>query len=409
MQMTADSRGRAPILVCFNAKFSPNLGDGLLSECLESGLRAEGADPATTSVDLAARQAYGDVMTGRGTVMAVLDALPGPLRRAAVRLPLKLASLKSWGPHYERGLAGADGVVIGGGNLISDHDLNFPTKLSLAIDKAAARDLPIALYACGMASEFSATGLRMFRRAFARPEVKAVFLRDPGSVAAWNRLMADATGKPAHLVRDPGLLAARHLPQPPRPARSAPVIGLGIMSQLAIRYHVSAAPATEALDRWYLDTARALLLRGAELHLFTNGSPEDRQYLDRLLPGFEAMGQGLGLKQGQGRLRILNQRNPDELCAHLAGFDALIAYRMHAVIGAFSYGVPAVALAWDGKLAEFMASVERADWLRRIEDTPPETCADLALRAAAEGLPAALHTRVVDEAAQGIAQLRALF
>ncbi len=397
-----DSRGPAPRLMCFNAKFSPNLGDGLLSECLEQALRSQGADPATTSIDLAARTAYGDVMAGRGTVMAVLDALPPALRQLAVRVPLAIASRKSWRPHYARNLRGGDGVVIGGGNLIADLDLNFPTKLSLAVEEAEKLGLPVAIYACGMASSFTPTGLRMFRRAFSRPNVTAVFLRDVQSAALWDKFLSAETGHRAQVVRDPGLLASVVFPNPPRPARSQKVVGLGLMSHIAIRYHSDSAPAAARLDDWYLNVARGLLDKGLAVRVFTNGSPEDRVYADRLREPLLALAKGRPLT-------FLDQQTPAQLCAHLSDFDVLIAYRMHAVIGAYSYGVPAIGLAWDKKLSQFMASVGREAHMVDVATTSPEDCVDHAIQLADQGLPADECARVIAEAGDGVRRLYEVF
>src|SRR5579871_3944373 len=168
-----------PLVVrCFNVKYSPNLGDGLLSECLEFALIDHGAAKATRSIDLAARTKYGDAMLGRGAALKALDAMPKALRQAAVRAPLFMKSVTEWRPHFAAGLEGAQAVALGGGNLISDLDLNFPTKLGLAITEAEKRKLPIAIYACGMGSHWSPLGLRWLRKAFSSPYMRAVFVRD---------------------------------------------------------------------------------------------------------------------------------------------------------------------------------------------------------------------------------------
>jgi polysaccharide pyruvyl transferase WcaK-like protein len=160
----------------FNVKFSPNLGDGLLSQCLEKALVDLGADPDTWSIDLAARKAYGDVLARRTQIMAALDLLPRPVRREVIRAPLALHAARSWRPHYAHGLADADCVVIGGGNLISDIDLNFPTKLTLAMEEAEKRNLPVVVYASGVTSGWTPRGTEMLRCAFAKPILKGVFV-----------------------------------------------------------------------------------------------------------------------------------------------------------------------------------------------------------------------------------------
>ncbi len=351
-----------PVIRCMNVKFSPNLGDGLLSECLESALIDCGADPTTTSVDLAGRSAYGPGFAGRGRMMAVLEAMPRPLRRAAVRMALSIQSRRRWRPHYAVGLAGAEAVVIGGGNLLSDHDLNFPTKLALAVSEIARLDLPYAIFACGMADGWSTEGLRRIRRAMTIRPPSAVFLRDRASKERWDALLAPTAGCEAVVVRDPGLLASRVYPQPSRDRGTRPRIGIGLMSHMAIRYHSDARIGADALGRWYVDLASRLVAEGAEVTAFTNGAPEDVAAAEALSAELNAL---------PGSVRMVTPRTPAELAATVADCDALTAYRMHAVIAAYSMGVPALALAWDPKLAAFMASVGQ---LERLHD-PAELCA----------------------------------
>ncbi|MEM6693534.1 MAG: polysaccharide pyruvyl transferase family protein [Pseudomonadota bacterium] len=380
-----------PIIRCFNVKFSPNLGDGLLSECLEHRLIRLGAHKDTWSIDLAAREAYGDMMAGRNQIMELLDSMPKSLRGAIVRLPLAIQALRKWGPHFHRGLEGANAVIVGGGNLISDIDLNFPTKLTLAFKEAEARDLPIVIYACGMATGWSRTGLRMCRKIFSSPNLKAVFLRDEDSVMRWNSVMAPHVGKTAEVVRDPGLMAQDLYPMPERAAGRRPVIGLGIMSHIAIRYHAENAPERAYLDQWYIDVAKGLLANGFQLRVFTNGSPEDKAYAAKLRDQLSALG-------GPDDVLFLEQTDPEGLCSHIAQFDVLIAYRMHAVIAAYSYGVPAIALAWDRKLKAFMESVNRGHNLCEVATTSAEACLSMVVQAYEEGIPAAEREGVLAEA-----------
>jgi len=385
----------------FNVKFSPNLGDGLLSQCLEKALVDLGADPDTWSVDLAARKAYGDVLGGRTQIMAALDLLPGPVRREVIRAPLALHAARSWRPHYAHGLADADCVVIGGGNLISDIDLNFPTKLTLAMEEAEKRKLPVVVYASGVTSGWTPRGTEMLRRAFAKPILKGVFVRDADSAALWDAALAETSGHRAQVVRDPGLLAAEWSPQPPRPAGERTVVGLGVMSHIAIRYHADNAPPAASLDRWYVDVARGLIDAGCQVRVFTNGSPEDKIYAAKLRPALTALG-------GEERLTFLEQRTPAELCAHIAAFDALIAFRMHAIIAAYSYGVPSVGLAWDRKLQSFMASVGRERFFRNLATFSAIDCVATTIKAAQEGISETERLAVLDEARHGVAQLYAV-
>ena len=386
-----------PSVRLFNVKFSPNLGDGLLSECLENALIERGAASDTWSIDLAARTAYGDSMAGRALIMTVLQSLPGPVRGQLVRVPVALKAQQDWRPHYATLLDGADAVVIGGGNLISDIDLNFPTKLTLALEEAEKRGLPAVIYASGVVSGWSATGRRMFRHAFSKDVLKAVFVRDADSKALWDEELAEATGHEARVVRDPGLLASDYYVPPVRDEWRRPVVGLGLMSPIAIQYHAETTITKTMLDRWYVEVAAELVATGYHVVAFTNGSPEDRAYAQALRPALAAV----GCAQADQPL----QMTPAELCELIASFDAMIAYRMHAIIAAHSYGVPAIGLAWDRKLRSFMASVGREHYFRDLAATEPCVCAGLVEAALREGVPEPERQRVLAEAREGVDQL----
>ena len=63
-------------IVLFNVKYSPNLGDGVIAECLEAALRAQtGAE--VLSLDLAGRTTYGAARhAARGAAIRLLRHLP---------------------------------------------------------------------------------------------------------------------------------------------------------------------------------------------------------------------------------------------------------------------------------------------------------------------------------------------
>ena len=382
-----------PDIRCLNVKYSPNLGDGLLSECLENALRKRGAGAGTRSVDLAGRGAYGDGMRGRGAILAGLDLLPAGLRGVAVRPALAVQARRRWVPHYRAGLEGADAVIVGGGNLLADLDLNFPTKIGLALREAGRRGLPLAIFGCGMGGGWSGEGLRRMRAGLRAVDLRSVALRDAASAARWDAAFGAVTGVVARVVRDPGLMAARTWNAPARNPRR---IGLGVMSHVAIRYHATAAIDADALRSWYLDLARALTARGVEVVAFTNGAPEDVAAARALLPALTAMG-----------VDVVTPDRPEGLARLVAGCGAIAAYRMHAVIAAHSYGVPALALAWDDKLAAFMASVGREDWLRDPARLGAEEAVGMLTDAAHRGLDDRAVAAVIDEAEADVAQVLA--
>lgn len=385
----------------FNVKYSPNLGDGLLSECLEQALIDCGADADTWSVDLAARTRFGDGAQGRSARMRVLEACPKALRGLAVRMPLAIETRRRWRPHYRTALTGADCVVIGGGNLLADLDLNFPTKIALAVDEAARAGLPVFIYGCGVSGGWSKRGRALLDHALGHQAIRSVFVRDERSQTLWNELAGTRTGLEASIVRDPGLMAAdRYGIDPERHQRHAGLIGINVTSQLALRYHSAGAPSSDELDAWYVDLARTLAGLGHDLAVFTNGSPEDRACVERLRPAFTAAA-------GDRSVAFPQLQTPEDLTRLIAGMSALVAFRMHAIIAAYSCAVPFLALAWDPKLDAFVHSVERGDWLCRPVKTSAADAARQLLRAAGRGISPSERAIVVGQARSGVAALHA--
>ena len=402
LRTQADASPRVgPRIRLFNVKFSPNLGDGLLSECLEQALIDGGADADTWSVDLAARTAYGEGAEGRALKMRVLGTFPDPVRKLAVRAPLAIQGRRFWMPHYVRSLEGAQCAVIGGGNLIADLDLNFPTKLSLALAAAAWRDLPVFIYGCGVSSGWSRQGLTILKSAVRRGNIRRVWVRDERSRLIWNDLIGHDTSLPADTVRDPGLLASTRYDIRPNPfARSEPLIGLNLTSPLAVRYHASHAPGEAELTEWYVALARSLLARGYRLAVFSNGSPEDREYTRSLHAPLMQLD-----KLGRVSFPVID--TPAELTRLIASCTGIAAFRMHAIIAAYSCGVPFLALSWDPKLESFVRSVDRGDWLCTPVRTSSHNAGDQLIRAMDQGIAPGERARIADQTRQGVSDLLA--
>lgn len=388
-----------PKLRLFNVKYSPNLGDGMLSECLEQALINCGADADTHSIDLAGRTEYSEGSENRSAKLRVLEALPGALRPLAVRLPLKLAAKRSWQPHYRRGLESGDCAVIGGGNLLADLDLNFPTKLSLAIHQAARRQLPVFIYGCGVSSGWSRKGRSLVNAALASGAVRGAFLRDERSCSLWADLFGDAHNLPAQVVRDPGLLACETY-RIGKSVENGGAIGLNITSQLAVKYHSAAAPSPAQLEEFYVSFAQTILAQGRKLAIFTNGSPEDRAALSTLKPRFSSL-------EGAAHICYPDATTPAQLVTIIAGLQGLIAFRMHAIIAAYSCGVPFVALSWDPKLDSFVQSVGQEKSLVRVTQHTGNDAAHNVLQAIAADPDEERRAQVIAEARQDVGKLYA--
>lgn len=379
-------------LVLFNVKYSPNLGDGLLSECLEQELQRSLPGCDVVSIDLAGRSSYPSSHNAtRGLALALLDRCPAGMRKVAARVMLEILLAARLRRHYRAGLTGAQAVVVGGGNLLTDADLNFPMKVAGALAQAAKASLPVVVYGVGVAPHWSVEGTRMFTNALAGARVAWASVRDHRSQTSWNAHFADKGIPAANVVVDPGILASLHYPCAPR-SSSGRKVGFCVTDPLAVRYH-SDASAAATLDDWYPAALRSLVERGFEVALFTNGSPEDRDYLHSRFNTW--------IRYAKGPVTLDRSfENPGDLAFLVSGCDAVVGHRMHACIAAHSFGVPTVGLRWDVKLDSFFDLAARSAHLLDPAVVAPSELGDRTLAAIADRPdPAPLIARARQEIA----------
>lgn len=380
-------------IVVFNVKYSPNLGDGLLSECLEEELRSCGDDVSVVTVDIAGRTHYGTSGRNRRALLRILEALPQAVRRSIAQIVLRRLVARHVLPAARNALGRADAAILGGGNLIADADLNFPIKVAAVMRASAEANVPAAVFGVGVSDGWSAQGSRLFVDAFTlRPLVHAA-VRDQRSQAIWDRNLADRGARGASLCRDPGLLTVRHFPVASDVRGD---VALCLTDPLLLRYHGARGVGSE-LDTWMVTLAQDLARNGRRVTLFTNGSSEDRAYLERLTPRFQAA-------CGDAVSVASHFDTPGDLARFIGGSALVIAHRMHACIAAYSYGVPHIGLAWDVKLDSFFASVERSDFMIDPATIPAADAVALAHRALAEGIGPDRRDAVIAQARADVAQ-----
>ncbi|UXS05112.1 polysaccharide pyruvyl transferase family protein [Agrobacterium tumefaciens] len=357
----------------FNAKYSPNLGDGLLSECLEKALIENGCSHSGTySIDVAGRTEYTPGGTSRSSVLRLLHIMPAKIRRLLLKLPLAVAAKFKWKPHYRAHLENADAVVIGGGNLFADLDLNFPTKLSLLLDEAKRRRLPVLIYGVGVSSTWSDKGVNMLRNSMKGSHIPYVAVRDHDSKENFDKRFGTTLGREAIVVRDPGLLISRFVGGLSQTDHVRTVIGLCVTGAVAVRYHSTYQIEDSYLEAWYSSLYNEMTRAGYAVQLFTNGSPEDVEAAKRVVRRLALDGVSPNLKP------CLRPNDPSELAALISTCALVIGFRMHALIAAYSYGREIIALRWDRKLDSFMTSVGLGDWIVWPGDTSPQMVVDRA-------------------------------
>lgn len=330
-------------LVAFNLVNSPNLGDGVLALCLEEALRARYPDIAVVTLDLAGRTSRSVPLDHRGRVvaLAILRWLPrciaDPLVEILLGLKLRRTALATWRFHLDR----ADAVVVGGGQLVQDSDLNFPVKFALLAGECARRHIPIAVCAVGAASARSSRGRTLIGRLLRSRWLCFVSTRDSDSL----EVLQQDHGLNGNVIPDPAVTAARLWPPKQRKRRARPVVGLGVAHPMLLRHHGGQENRAEA-EKLYCAAITRLQAAGFDVVCFSNGAAEDEAFLARLLRTVEP--------HDCSPLRLQpRSRSPKDLAAFVADCDAIVAHRLHACILAFAYGIPHAGFCWDSKVLAF--------------------------------------------------------
>lgn len=388
-------------LLVFNVKHSENLGDGLLACCLETALRQCGSDVEVETVDLAGRGEVGTAVRARGYVLALLGRMPAPARRFVVRKVLD-RRLRASLPDWNARIAAADAVVIGGGNLFQDDDLNFPLKVGAVLDCVQRQKRPLSIYAVGVSRNWSPEASALFGR-LRNLDLVHVSVRD--EIARENWMSHFPEGGRPHLVPDPGLLAgSMDLPRPLERCVGNNA-GLCVTNPAILRRHSDKStreiPMLRVRD--YCEVMQVLESRGWCITLFCNGAREDAAFLEAILavPAVRKM-MASGVVQVAPRPKTAR-----ELLSTIDAFDAMAAHRLHACIAAYALGVPVVGLGWDSKVEGFFRSTHREAFLVTDRSTSSEEIAGLIDQVATHAVDPVELRATVAKAREGVARLHA--
>lgn len=360
-------------IVVFNVRHGANLGDQLIAECLAAELRAADAAATVVTEDLAGRDAP---QTGAGTrgmrvaALAILAALPGSLRQMVAGRMLDRLVGRRLMPRWRSLLADADAIVIGGGGIFADSDLNFPKKIAAALRAAAERDLPVAIHAVGVSPHWSRAGRRLFGEGLSAARLSGISVRDDRARDLWNAELSGYTLPAVTIAPDPALTLSAHFPATPTRRGGPTHIGLCLTSPTALRYHGRDTWSARAIEQWYCALAAELTRRGHLVVGFTTGTIEDDRFAAAIETRFVAA------TGGKGRIAP-TCTSAAELVSLIGEFHGLVAHRLHALIVGYAAAIPGLALAWDAKMVGQMEMLGHPD---RLLDPKRSTATETADR-----------------------------
>jgi polysaccharide pyruvyl transferase WcaK-like protein len=243
-------------------------------------------------------------------------------------------------------LQGADALLIGGGKLLMDNQLDFPFKLNRLFQLARQQVLPIHLTAVGVGKRWSRTGKRLVEPLV--HQAATISVRDARSLQL---LQAHFGNIKAIVTCDPAIWAGEVYHPDMEQNKNAP-IGINVINPLDANTHLSRAlrwSAEELLD-FYLQLTRQLAGRNLGVEIFTNGNRRDDAFASRLFQQIQ--------HSASGSCSLAKRpTSPSELVKWINGYQGVIASRLHAAVLSAALDKPCLGLAWDEKIAAFYSQV----------------------------------------------------
>lgn len=357
-------------------KFSDNLGDGIIFEALSRCLLHLRPGLEISAVDLSGRTSFGGEHTQRRRrSTGVIAKLPKPLRPLLPLVKFGVVDRKRLQQHFRSEIGGSDYLIIGGGHLLADANLNFPTKLAVLASAIRDMRLPVAFYAVG-ASRWSWAARRLLRGVFSGLDVRWLSVRDVDSQALVRADLSGVKTAPVQATYDPAIACSRFIPAARQATSGRKRIGVNVIGTEWLILDANSDGGARVFDiAAYRDLVNLILSNGHDVALMTNGAEEDHEQLLRITAA-------VAPQIEEGRVTVIPRaKDPLELIQQVGGLDGLVSHRLHANIVAYSYGVPAIGLEWDKKVPSFFAAVGRAQFCLPPAKQTPEIIAD-ALQAA---------------------------
>lgn len=337
-----------PHLALATLHHSDNVGDGLIADCAEHLIKSLHPTQPLVRFDIAGRTApAASTPNAKRLQQCILYALPALMRPLVVWVYWHLKLKSACAAVYQPALQNACGVVCVGGQMLSDLALNFPLKINLLGQLCARQNIPLAFNAVGVGTQWSWLGKKLFRQALVH--ARYISVRDEPSRKTLHRHLPAL--QPIHLTYDPALFAPQTYNLHAHP--NSQTIGLGIAHPQELR-HMADNPAAftdAAITATWVNIYQTLSPH-FPLTLFTNGAVEDEAFLTHL-------SHAIKIQTGQTPARLPRPTTPRMLVENITQCRALVAYRLHALITAFSLDIPSVGLVWDSKVRSFTQLTQR--------------------------------------------------
>lgn len=339
-------------LVC--EAYSSNLGDAFICKQVQSLIKSKGLD--VVCVDLSGRRSFSNSESQCSTLKSNREKFKNItsffsrspfLRRVVTYIRWKRNSESDFKSYVCSILKDADGVVIGGGQILTDTNLEFPLRLQSVYEVCKEYQKPYVVFSVGVGDGLSLYARNVLNRIISDAEFVSVRGRVSRSrVCNLNHnvlvvenpdpvFYSDSNSDDGHFFTGVNGL----------------YVGLNILSPSVFRRFVPSLKFLSDDDyrRFWYKVATAVCNEGGKCVIFTNGSQSDFE---------SAMFVFQYLKAKDVDVVILPRpSNPSLLSDQINGLDVVVATRMHAGIKAYSLGKVVIPVGWDKKIDEVWGQI----------------------------------------------------
>jgi|GEM_PF-1285315 len=341
-------------LVVVGEIFSSNLGDYAIYNSLKDRLTSKGYE--VIPLDLSYRKGWPVDMTKtehmyQKTNLKLASLFPKRLKHAKAfqrvlsrvlwKFSLKQKSYSEWYTIISK----ADGVIIGGGQLITDSTAYFAPKLDLVRQIAKTQNKPIAILGCGVGQDIKIIAKLSYRKLL--NEAVYISVRDKES----RQKIINHIGTKNSVEINPDLAFALEDVSNATTSTDGSICAFNVMPlDFFKKFNPSLAnfSETDYLEFWY-KLALSAIDKNMRIVIMTNGSISDHAQA-------EVIAHFLTKKDLKVEL-LPRPTRPEMVYQQISTIDLLVGTRMHAGIIAYALGKPVTALTWDRKIPDVWTTI----------------------------------------------------
>ena len=267
-------------------------------------------------------------------------------------------------------------IIFAGGGLFGLSYLAFYDYLKTILDIADDRNIPVIFSSLGMNNmDADAENETRLRALLDRKCIKSISVRENAELF---RYYAEGSGKDVVPVCDPvvwaGSVYYKDTEESCYKESSRPAVGINFVRGGLFKSNGVKGWGLAAEERLLFDVYTSLEDSNCSCSFFTNGSFMDGLALLNFADKYQLP-----------KEKIIVSDTSRELVKTIAGFDAVLAIRMHAAIISYAFGIPSVNLVWNPKIPFFYRNIGREQRAILPEDWNTEQMVEQVKLLLAEG------------------------